>query len=110
MKNGDKALKATFLVPLRDNDGRVLSSEIALLNADLRARFGGYTHYGAPTSGTWTGEDGRVVRDSCFCYWVLLETEACVGALKAILLEFKKQTLQQEVYLEVTRDVEVAFV
>ena len=103
----EKKLKATFLVPYRDNDGSSLSQAHDILRADLLNEFGGHTQ-GGSVDGTWKNECGQTFCDESASYWLLLDAED-LPRLEALLLDFKSRTKQEAIYLDVV-EVEVRFV
>src|SRR5437870_8555727 len=97
--------KAFFLLPLRDNDGRDLSNEIAEVRAQLYERFAAWTLDGY-VEGAYQMSDGTEVLDHSAKYMVFLD-EARLGELEDVLREFKRKTTQETIYLEIQRNVEV---
>ena len=107
-------IKATFIIPAHDNNGRDLTDERICLEADLITAFGGYTGY--PIQGGWMPTSKSMAKEPGYCYFIAMEdNEGSVpltdlGKLRAILQCFKSQTLQESIYLDVSRDVEVEFI
>jgi hypothetical protein len=101
-------LKALYYVPLKDNDGRELKAEIEDLRTELHVRFVGWTFLGY-VKGTYRMADGSQALDESEAYVVALD-ETRVEELEKVLLDFKSKTLQEALYLEIQRDVDVRFV
>jgi hypothetical protein len=101
-------VKALFYVPLTDNDGRDLALEIADLEAVLYLRFAGWTSTGY-VKGAYRMADGTPSLDTRASYVLILD-EARLPELKEVLREFKSRTLQEAIYLEISRDIDVQFI
>ena len=101
-------VKALFYLPLRDNDGRDLIEEIAVLQAELFIRFAGWTFQGY-VKGAYRMADGTQTLDESAAYVVVLD-EARVDELEQLLRDFKSKTLQEAIYLEIHRNVDVRFI
>jgi hypothetical protein len=101
-------IKAVFYLPLRDNDGRPLSAEIDDLEADLYLRFVGWTFLGY-VKGVYEMADRSRALDESAAYAVVTEEER-IGELEDSLRVFKKQTLQEAIYLEIQRDVDIRLI
>jgi hypothetical protein len=97
-------VKATFLLPIRDNDGRDLASEIQNVQEKLWLRFSAYTTDGRVT-GVYQMVDGSKSTDFSEKFSVIIE-EASISALEEVLKEFKKGTIQESIYLEILHHVE----
>ena len=100
--------KATFFLPLRDNDGRDLSAEQQEVRKRLFDLFDGWTLIGY-FEGAFRMQDGSQSLDKSAAYMVVLE-EGRIGELEDVLRAFKAKTLQEAIYLEVQRGVEFRFV
>ena len=100
-------VKALFYLPLRDSDGRELNEEIEELLAEVYVRFAGWTFQGY-VKGAFRMADGTQALDESGAYFVVLD-EARIGELEELLRQFKSKTLQQAIYLETQRDVDVRF-
>ena len=96
------------MLPLRDNDGRDLSAEVAEVEDHVYVSFGAWTQEGY-YKGAWrlraTGE--RQI-DTSAVYFVII-SEDRLPELEAILRRFKSKTKQDAIYLEIERHVEVRF-
>jgi hypothetical protein len=101
-------LKTVFYLPLSDNDGRDLTSEIEALLTELYVRFMGWSFVGY-VKGTYRMADGTRSLDVSGSYSLILD-EAQLPELEQLLREFKNKTLQEAIYFEVHRDVEIRFV
>jgi hypothetical protein len=100
-------VKALFYIPLRDNDGRDLTTEIEALRTELYVRFVGWTFFGY-VKGTFQLADGTQALDESGAYVVILD-ETRLPELEQVLRDFKSKTLQEAIYLEVQRTVEIRF-
>lgn len=100
-------VKALFYLPLKDLDGRDLAAEIDQVEDELYVRFSGWTCQGY-VKGAYKMADGTQSLDECAAYFVIVE-EANVPELEALLRSFKDQTLQEAIFLEIQRDVDVHF-
>jgi hypothetical protein len=101
-------VKAIFYLPLKDNNGRDLTTEIEDAKIELYLRFVGWTFLGY-VKGAYQMADGSQALDECGSYMVVLE-ESRVNELEQVLRDFKSKTLQEAIYLEIQRDVDVRFV
>ena len=99
--------KALFYLPLSDNDGRDLASEIAEVELKLFILFSGWTFQGY-VKGAYQMPDGSKALDECAAYVVVLD-EHQIPVLEELLLDFKSKTTQDALYLEIHRDVDVRF-
>ncbi len=92
-------IRATVLVPLRDNDGQAYEltdwreMEVMLL------RFGGYTKAGV-VEGAWTA-DGKVYRDESQQYVVALGTWGDLPRWLDLVAWVRRRFRQEAVYTEV---------
>ena len=94
-------VKAVFYLPVQDNDGRDLSSEIQELLADLWTQWGYWTYHRL-VEGVWRMQDGTRSEDLLHWYSLVLPEEE-VPTLEALLRNFKDKTLQESIYLEIQR-------
>ena len=101
-------VKAVFYIPLRDTDGRDLAAETEELKTELYVQFVGWTFLGY-VKGAWRMADGSQALDESGAYFVILD-ETRLGELVLVIQDFKNKTLQEAIYLEVHRDVEVRFI
>lgn len=101
-------VKATFFLPVEDNDGRELRTEIQAVRYDLFELFVGWTFLGY-VKGAFLMSDGAQVIDDSEAYMVILEEDR-VHQLERVLAEFKAKTLQEAIYLEIIRDVDVRLI
>jgi hypothetical protein len=101
-------IKAKFFLPIRDNDGRDLRREIESVENALFVAFGGWTSQGY-VHGAYRMTDQSQSLDTCAAYFVVIE-EFELTALENILREFRRQTQQECIYLEVLREVDIRFV
>ena len=99
--------KATFFLPLLDNDGRDLSAEQQDVRKKVYDLFDGWTFIGY-FEGAFRMKDGTQALDRSAAYVVVLD-ESRVDELEAVLREFKSRTLQEAIYLEIQRGVEFRF-
>lgn len=105
---GAKRVKALFYLPLKDSDGRPLQAEINELEMEMYLRFVGWTFLGF-VKGVYRMPDGSRALDESAAYAVALD-ESRVDELEDLLRSFKSQTLQDAIYLEIQRDVDIRFV
>ena len=101
------AIKATFFLPQRDNDGRDLTSEINAVQEECFVAFGGWTLMGH-FKGVWRMESGARQMDVSAVYMVILE-DVDLPLLEAILKRFKANTTQEAIFLEVVENVDIRF-
>jgi len=101
-------VKAFFLLPRKDNDGRDLTTEIDEVEHEVFIRFDGWTREGSVT-GTFRMPDGSQKVDVSERYMVFLE-ESRLGELEQILKDFKGKTSQEAIYLEIQRDAEIRLI
>jgi hypothetical protein len=101
-------VKALFYIPLRDNDGRDLASEISELEDELFVQFDGWTSPGTVT-GAYRMADGTLSSDVSNSYTVVLD-ESVLPELERILRDFKSKTLQESIYLEIQSSIAVRFI
>ena len=102
-----KQVKATFYLPLKDNDGRDLSEEIAQVEEACYLAFGAWTLSGY-FKGVWRMQSGEQKIDTSAVYTIVLPKNR-IRALEAILKTFKAKTQQEAIYLEIEHDVDVRF-
>ena len=103
-----RKVKTVFFIPIRDNDGRDLRSEITALETGLYSTFVGWTMTGT-VKGMYQMADLRPAYDICKAYMIVMD-EGRVGELEALLREFKASTSQEAIYLEIQHDVDVRFI
>ncbi len=100
-------VKAVFYLPIHDNDGRDLSAECEAVRRELFWQFDGWTHLGLVT-GDFRMADNSEAIDVSRAYAVLLD-ESEISDLEGILTDFKSQTTQEAIYLEIQHNVDVRF-
>src|SRR5205807_1566833 len=105
--NNMAQVKALFYVPLQDNDGRDLALEIEALAVEVYARFDGWTFRGEVT-GAYRMADGTLSIDVSGAYEVVLENSR-ISELEQLLRDFRSKTLQESIYLEIQRNLDVRF-
>jgi len=101
-------VKATFLLPVRDNDGRDLLPEIRRVRRGLWGRFHAYTIDGQ-AEGVYQMADGTQASDIHMKISLILD-DSRLGEIEEVLLDFKTKTTQETIYLEIVRDVELRLV
>lgn len=101
-------IKATFYLPLRDNQGRDLAGAIGAVAEACFLAFGGWTFLGH-YEGAWRMGTGEQQLDTSAAYSVVLPAERLVE-LEAVLLEFKARAGQEVIYLEIDRHIDVRFI
>ena len=99
-----KTNKATFFLPMRDNDGRNLSQEIGEVEDECFLAFGGWTLSGY-FKGVWRMKTGDRRIDTSAAYMIVMK-ENQIDELEEILRRFKAKTTQEAIYLEVEHDVD----
>lgn len=100
-------VKATFYLPLTDNEGLDLSTEIAEVESQCFVEFDGWTLVGY-FKGAWRMQTGEQSIDTSAVYHVILE-EKLLFELEKILLAFKVKARQEAMYLEIEHQVDVRF-
>lgn len=100
-------IKVVFYLPLRDVDGRDLAAAIEEVRDELYVRFSAWTFLGY-VQGAWEMKDGTQVIDTSEAYMVAIE-EDHLGEVEDVLSYFKSKTLQEAIYLEIQRNVEIKF-
>lgn len=101
-------IRATFYLPVRDNDGRDLKVEIENVRLALFELFVGWTFLGY-VEGAFMLSDGSQIIDDSEAYMVIMEEEL-IFELERVLAEFKMKTLQEAIYLEINRDVDIRMI
>lgn len=102
------AVKALFYVPVNDNDGRSLASEIAELEVELFLKFGGWTCLGS-SRGAYRMADGSRSLDENLSYMVILD-DSRIPEVEEVLRSFRNKTKQEAIYLEIQTSIDVRFV
>jgi hypothetical protein len=100
-------VKALFSIPLKDDDGRDLATEIEDLRTELDVRFAGWTFRG-DVKGAYRRADGTPPLDESEAYVVILD-ESRLPDREQVLRDFKGKILQAALSLEDHRDVDVRF-
>jgi hypothetical protein len=100
-------VKATFYLPLNDNDGRDLTAEIQIAEDECFIAFGAWTQVGF-FKGAWRMESGLRQVDTHAVYTIVFE-KSQLPELEAILKRFKAKTTQEAIYLE-TGPVTIRFI
>ncbi len=104
--NGAMAtVKTTFLLPVRDNDDRPLDAEIVEVENRCYEAFGSFSMAGY-FKGSWRMKSGQRKDDTSAVY-VLAIPEEKLPELEAILRDFKAQTTQEMIYIEIQRNMEL---
>lgn len=101
-------VKALFYLPLKDNDGRGLAPEILQVEMELYSLFGGWTFRG-DVKGAYRMDDGTLSTDVSGAYEVVLE-ETRLPELEQVLRDFRGSTLQESIFLEIQRNLDVRFI
>jgi hypothetical protein len=101
-------IKASFLLPVKDNDGRSLLADIKQTEEELWDRYAAFTHEGR-VRGAYLMADGRKAMDIHKKYTLLLD-DSRLSEMVELLREFKAKTTQETIYLEVVRAVELLLV
>ncbi len=103
-----KNVKATFYLPLKDNDGRDLAAEISGVEDECFRAFGAWTLSGY-FKGAWRMESGEQKIDTSAACTLVLPANRIVE-LEAILQAFKAKTQQEAIYLEVGSDIDLRLI
>ena|SRR5438309_6927066 len=101
-------VKAVFLLPLRDNDGRDLTAEIIEVKTRLWSRFSAFSKEGQ-VEGVYQMADGSQAVDVNEKYSIHFD-ESQLPNLEQILRDFKAKTLQEKIYLEINHGVELRLI
>ena len=101
-------VKATFLLPVRDNDGRELISEIEETRSQLYMAFRAYTNEGF-VHGSYEMPDGSEAADIHQKFTLLLD-ESRLHELEELIKGFKVKTIQETMYLEIQHGVELRLI
>ena|SRR5579871_2584274 len=99
--------KATFFLPVLDNDGRDLTAEHEVVRDAVYDLCDGWTFLGF-VDGAFRMADGTKVVDKNAAYMVVID-ENRIGELEEVLRRFRARTLQEAVYLEIQRGVDFRF-
>ena len=100
-------VKLVFYLPLRDNDGRELRTEITDVELELVTRFNGWTFTGV-VKGMYMMADKTPVHDESNAYAVVTDEDR-VPEVESILRDFKARTTQEAIYFEVQYNTDVRF-
>lgn len=100
-------VKATFYLPLKDNEGRSLAAEIGQVEDACYEAFGAWTLTGL-FQGVWKMKTGERKMDTSAVYMIVLGEER-LSELEAVLRDFKAKAKQEAIFLEVERNVDVRF-
>ena|SRR5437667_9835026 len=98
-------VKATFLLPVKDNDGSDLLPEIRIARRGLWSRFSAYTNEGE-VEGVYMMADGSEAND-VHKKITLIVDDSRLRDLEEVLRDFKAKTTQETIYLEILRGVEL---
>src|SRR3954469_21530079 len=98
-------VKARFYLPLWDNDGRDLRTEIDEVEHEVGLLFRGWTYVGT-VKGMYVMADKTPVFDELAAYELVME-DVRVAELESVLLTFKAKTTQEAIYLEVQYNTDV---
>lgn len=101
-------VKVLFYLPLRDNDGRDLASEIEQVENELYLYLNGWT-FQEYVRGVYEMPDGTRSLDESVAYVVITE-EQNIDLIEQILGQFKSKTSQDAIYLEIQRDIDIRFI
>lgn len=99
-----RQIKATFYLPVVDNDGTDLISLIQEVEEACFAAFGAWTlvgHY----QGAWRMTTGERQLDTSVVYSIVISAHQ-LPELRRILLRFKARTSQEAIYVEINHDVD----
>lgn len=99
-------VKVTFYLPVKDNDGRDLSTEIADVEDACYDAFGAWTFVGY-IRGAWRMRESGARRVDTSAVYSIAVTENCVAELEGILRAFKRRTGQEAIYMKLATRVEI---
>lgn len=102
------SVKATFFLPLRDNDGKDLSQQIEEVEDECFLAFGAWTLSGF-FKGAWRMGTGERRIDTSAAYMIVLRSDQ-IEELEEILRRFKAKTSQEAIYLEIEHDVDLRLI
>src|SRR5437899_659765 len=98
-------VKATFYLPVRDNDGRDLTAAIDRVEDRLFDSFGTWTRAGL-FNGAWRMKSGERRLDTSVVYMLIID-ESELELLREIIQEYKAGTTQEVILLELVHDVDI---
>ena len=101
-------MKATFFLPVKDNDGSDLTALHRHVEQRALTAFGGWTRLPNVT-GAWKMRDDTTAKDESAVYAVAFPGEL-LPELHRILSDFKAKTTQEALYLELDKTTDVQFV
>lgn len=101
-------VKVVFYLPLWDNDGRSLATAINEVEIELNVGFTGWTLL-SHVKGVYTKTDGTRSVDVSGAYAIVMD-ETRIDEVVRILKEFRSKTLQESIYMEVQRNLEIRFI
>ena len=90
-------VKRTVVLPIRDNDGRRLTAELAECERELLRVAGGFTK--TASSGAWVGAGGRTYRDRSRQYSIVLDPGSD-AELVAMLPDWARRLRQEAIYTD----------
>lgn len=100
-------VKAIFYLPLLDNNGRSLRSEIDEVESKLYELFSGWSLTGV-IKGVWTMANMTPALDESNAYAIVTD-ESRLDEIERLLLDFKAKTTQETIYFEVVYNTNVRF-
>jgi hypothetical protein len=98
-------IKTLFLVPIRDNDGKVFPKRAWRELEDRLRMFGGFTRLGL-VEGEWTDAAGRIYRDRSRQYGSVLSVRD-LAAWLAIVTWVQERFGQEAMYVEIAGQPEI---
>ena len=101
-------VKATFLLPVKDNDGRDLLAEIEEARSQLWLSFRAYTNEGR-VRGAYEMADGSQATEFHEKFTLVLD-DSRSGELEEVIKGFKAKTTQETMYLEIQHAVELRLI
>jgi hypothetical protein len=98
--------KVSVIVPIKDNEGLALDSEIESIRQEILVLTGGYTE--SPCSGAWRS-DGKTYRDVSVAISVVTSAEIADVIVQRLAPIWARRLRQECLFVERTQ-VDVAFV
>lgn len=102
---GGTAIKALFLVPIRDNQGRAFPKRAWRELEDQLRAFGGFTRLGL-VEGEWVDATGQIYRDRSRQYSSVLSVRN-LAAWLAIVTWTQERSRQEAMYIEIAGQPEI---
>jgi hypothetical protein len=104
-------IRVKVLLPIEDNDGSDLMPLIEKFEEAVYLKFGGLSHYESyfrQSDGKWRMETGECKNDICREY-VLAIKKSQLSAFKGIVTDFKSETTQEAIFVEIDEKIDIQF-